>query len=167
MRVFLIGYMGAGKSTLGRQLAQKLHLDFYDLDTYIEQKHQQRIVDFFNSYGEDIFRKEEKNALKELCEKKNCVISVGGGTPCFEGNMELMNSSGKTIFLNPPLTTLIKRLRNRMQNRPLLANKKPEEIADFITKNHSERLPYYAKSQHQIQATNIQVEHLVPFFVNC
>ncbi len=167
MRVFLIGYMGAGKSTLGKQLAQKLHLDFYDLDNYIEQKHGQRITDFFKTYGERFFRKEEKNALQELCEKENCVISVGGGTPCFEGNMELMNTMGKTIFLNPPLSSLIKRLQSRTRNRPLLANKTKEEVAEFVTQNHTERLPFYLKSQHQIQASDIKVEHLLPFFMNC
>ncbi len=164
MHIFLIGYMGAGKSTLGKQLAQKLQLDFYDLDKYIETQRKCSISDFFKKYGETVFRKEEKKALLELIAKENCVISVGGGTPCFEDNMELMNASGKTIFLNSPIDSIIKRLQSRVGNRPLLANKSKEEIANFITENYNERLPYYLKAQHKIQAANIRVEDLLPFF---
>ncbi len=157
--------MGAGKSTLGKSLAQKLGYDFFDLDRYIEQLNGCSISDFFKKYGETMFRKEENERLMELCQVENAVISVGGGTPCFQNNMEIMNAHGKTIFLNPPLSYLIRRLKNRTKQRPLLANKTEDEIIEFITENHKQRLPFYQKAQHQIQAENIRVEDLLPFFV--
>ncbi|MBS9768420.1 MAG: shikimate kinase [Flavobacteriaceae bacterium] len=164
MRIFLIGYMGAGKSTLGKQLAQSLCYDFCDLDAYIEQKNQCKITAFFEKYGEKAFREEESACLKKLCSKENAVISVGGGTPCFNENMDLMNKNGKTIFINPPIDFLIKRLQYRTAHRPLLANKSHSELVDFITKNHKERVAFYQQSQHQIQGQNIKVEDLLPFF---
>ncbi len=156
--------MGAGKSTLGKSLAQKLHYDFFDLDRYIEQLNACSISDFFKKYGETMFRKEENERLMELCQVEKAVISVGGGTPCFQDNIEIMNAHGKTIFLNPPLSYLIQRLKNRTKQRPLLANKTEDEIIEFITENYKQRLPFYQKAQHQIQAENIRVEDLLPFF---
>ncbi len=164
MRVFLLGYMGAGKSTLGRQLAKELNCDFYDLDRYIEDENQCTLTIFFQKYGEDTFRKEERRRLLELCRKSDIVISVGGGTPCYYDNMELMNKCGKTIFLNPPLSALICRLETRKKQRPLLADKTSEELKTFVTESYTKRLPFYDKAQHKIQAQDIKVEHLLPFF---
>ncbi len=166
MRVFLIGYMGAGKSTLGKQLAAKLNYDFYDLDAYFELENQCKITSFFEKYGELTFRKEERKYLTKLCLKENAVIAVGGGTPCFNENMELMNKSGKTIFIDSPLDFLIQRLRYRTADRPLLANKKYSELVDFITQNYEERLPFYQQAQHKIVGKNIRVDDLLPFFFN-
>lgn len=164
MRIFLIGYMGCGKSTLGKQLAAKLDYHFEDLDRYIEKRNNCSIPSFFKRYGEHIFRKEERHRLTELCVEEDIVIAVGGGTPCFKNNMELMNYWGKTIFINSSLEFLFERLKNRTAHRPLLANKTEEELLAFISKNYEERLPYYQKASYSVQAENIRVEDLLPLF---
>lgn len=164
MRIFLVGYMGCGKSTLGKQLAERLNYHFYDLDKYIETSNDCSITDFFNRYGERIFRKEERHRLTEICNQDNIVVAVGGGTPCFSNNMELMNYYGKTIFINPPIDFLFHRLKNRTVHRPLLANKTSSELLQFIEKSHAQRLPFYQKAQHSLQAVNIRIEDFLPFF---
>lgn len=164
MRIFLVGYMGCGKSTLGKQLAKKLSVSFQDLDKYIEQINNCSVSDFFNRYGERIFRKEERHRLTELCLNKDIVIAVGGGTPCFKNNIELMNHYGTTIFIDAPIDFLYKRLKYRTETRPLLANKTETELLDFIKKTHKERLHYYRKAKYTIQAENLRVEDLLPFF---
>lgn len=164
MLIFLVGYMGCGKSTLGQQLAQRLDYEFIDLDRYIETKNECTVSSIFKDYGEIIFRKEEHECLVELLEKENTVISVGGGTPCFQDNMTLMNQSGMTFFINTPIAVLFNRLKNKTEQRPLLANKTDEELLNFIQKNHTERLPYYQKAQRTIESENIKIEDLLCFF---
>lgn len=156
--------MGAGKSTLGKQLAKRLQYDFEDLDKYIELKNNCSITSFFQKYGERIFRKEERHRLMELAAKDNIVIAVGGGTPCFKNNMDLMNHFGETVFIDPPVNFLFQRLKDKTTSRPLLANKTTSELLDFITESHKQRLPYYLKAQHRIQAQNIKADDLLPFF---
>lgn len=156
--------MGCGKSTLGKQLAQRLKLDFQDLDRYIEQIDSSSITELFRRYGEHIFRKKERHRLAELCNQDDIVIAVGGGTPCFKNNMELMNHYGKTIFINPPVHFLFQRLKNRTAHRPLLANKTEDELLEFIQNMHAQRLPYYQKARYTITAENIRVEDFLPFF---
>lgn len=156
--------MGCGKSTLGKQLALRLGYDFVDLDRYIETKNECSITSIFKKYGETVFRKEERLCLEEVSNKISIVISVGGGTPCFSDNMELMNHTGKTLFLNPPISLLFKRLKNRTEHRPLLANKTDKELLEFIERNYNERLPCYQKAQHTIISENIKVDDLLPFF---
>lgn len=156
--------MGSGKSTLGKQLAQQLQYDFQDLDNYIETLNKCTILEFFNRYGEHIFRKEERHRLTELCLQDNIVIAVGGGTPCFKNNMKLMNYWGTTIFIHPPIDLLFQRLKRRVAHRPLLAAKTEDELFEFIQKNHAERLPFYQQAQHTLQAENIRVQDFLPFF---
>ena len=98
-RVFIVGYMGSGKTTVGRQLARSLSLQFIDLDAFIEGKYRKTISQLFEERGEDDFRKLERQALLEVAEFENVVISTGGGTPCFFDNMALMNRSGTTVYL--------------------------------------------------------------------
>lgn len=156
--------MGSGKSTLGKQLAQQLRYDFQDLDNYIETLNKCTITEFFNRYGEHIFRKEERHRLTELCLKDNIVIAVGGGTPCFKNNMKLMNYWGTTIFIDPPINLLFQRLKHRAAHRPLLAAKTEDELFEFLKKNHAERLPFYQQAQYTLQAENIRVQDFLPFF---
>src|SRR5690554_5346297 len=106
-RYFLVGYMGSGKTTLGKKLATSLSLSFVDLDLYIESKYFKTIAQLFEEKGEDEFRVIEKNSLREVCEFENVVISTGGGTPCFFDNMQLMNEKGNTIYLKQSVDDLL------------------------------------------------------------
>lgn len=100
VRIFLTGYMGAGKTTLGKAFARKLNIPFIDLDWYIEERFHKTVGELFTERGEAGFRELERNMLHEVAEFENVVISTGGGAPCFYDNMEFMNRTGKTVFLN-------------------------------------------------------------------
>jgi shikimate kinase len=117
-KIFIVGYMGSGKSTAGKKLASKLGFEFIDLDHYIENEFGQTVPEIFKTKGENEFRAMEHNALKKLVLKENVVISCGGGTPCYYGNMELMNNHGTTIYLKMSAETLAHRLLNAKDNRP-------------------------------------------------
>ena len=120
MLIFLVGYMGCGKTTFGRRLATELGWQFVDLDELIEERYRISIHDFFVKYGEESFRRIENMMLREMLTKHRIIVSTGGGTPCFYNNMELMNSYGVTIFLNTPVPVLIERLMNGKRKRPLV-----------------------------------------------
>ncbi|PIF03266.1 MAG: shikimate kinase, partial [Draconibacterium sp.] len=109
MRIYLIGYMGCGKSTLGKKLAQKLEMQFIDMDCFIEERNYKSIAQIFEGYGEETFRKKEQKALKELSEFTNVVIATGGGAPVFFDNIEVMNQTGITIFIDVTTEELVKR----------------------------------------------------------
>ena len=111
IRVMLIGYMGAGKTTIGKVLARDMGMEFYDLDDYIEGRFHQKIPDIFAEKGEEGFREMEKRMLHEVAEFENVIISCGGGTPCFFDNMDFMNSRGETVFLDAPPEVLKEHLK--------------------------------------------------------
>lgn len=165
MRIFLWGYMGCGKSYIGKQLANDLCYLFVDLDKYIEEKEQTEIATIFEEKGEETFRLLEKKYLHQISQLEKVVIAVGGGTPCFFDNIAQMNSCGTTIFLDLPLRSLHKRLQN-CKHRPLLRGKTAEQLKDFITTQHNERLPYYTQAQHRIVGDNIRSKDLLPMFPN-
>ena len=112
VRIFLTGYMGAGKTTLGKAFARKLNIPFIDLDWYIEERFHKTVGELFTERGEAGFREIERNMLHEVAEFENVVISTGGGAPCFFDNMEFMNRTGKTVFLNVHPDVLFRRLKN-------------------------------------------------------
>ena len=122
-RLILIGFMGSGKTTLGRALAKELGLTFIDLDNYIELRRCKSINRRFEESGEDGFRTIERNLLHEVCEFENVVISAGGGTPCFFDNIDYMNAQGTTIYLQVSNERLLERLRIAKSRRPLLKDK--------------------------------------------
>lgn len=105
-KIFLIGYMGSGKSTAGKKLAAELGYAFIDLDHFLEKEYQQTIPEIFAARGEAEFRNMEHNTLKKVLEKSDVVISAGGGTPCYFNNMELMNNNGITIYLKMSVDAL-------------------------------------------------------------
>ena len=132
VRIFLTGYMGAGKTTLGKAFARKLNIPFIDLDWYIEERFHKTVGELFTERGEAGFREIERNMLHEVAEFENVVISTGGGAPCFFDNMEFMNRTGKTVFLNVHPDVLFRRLRIAKQQRPILQGRQDDELMDFI-----------------------------------
>lgn len=147
-RILIVGYMGAGKTTLGKVLAKDLGLQFYDLDWYIEGRMRKTVAQLFAERGEDGFRTVEHNMLHEVAEFEDVVISCGGGTPCFFDNMQYMNRQGETIYLKANPEVLSAHLKMGKVERPLLKNKTPEEIQAFISKQLAEREQYYTQARH-------------------
>ena len=161
IRIFLIGYMGAGKTTLGKAFAREMGLTFVDLDWYIEERFHKSIRQLFTERGEDGFRELEKRMLHEAAEFENVVISTGGGTPCFFDNVEYMNTMGDTIFLDVDIKVLFRRLKVAKQQRPLLAQKNDEELMAFITENLQKRLPFYTKAKHVFHGERLEDRHQI------
>lgn len=145
-RIFLIGFMGSGKTTLGRELSDLLKMEFIDLDEVIERKEGTTISELFQSKGEEYFRDKESFYLKSLDQANNTVISTGGGTPCFYDNMQWMNDHGITVYLNFSAEILFRRLKPEAEHRPLLKGKADEELAAFIKSKLQERDPFYSRS---------------------
>ena len=155
-RIFLIGYMGAGKTTLGKAFARAMGLTFVDLDWYIEERYHKTVRQIFEERGEDGFRELEKRMLHETGEFENVVISVGGGTPCFFDNMDYMNSVGETVFLDVDVKVLFRRLKVAKQQRPLLANKTDEELMAFIVEALQKRLPFYSRAKYVFNGERLE-----------
>ena len=155
--VFLIGMPGVGKSHWGRQLAQNFRIPFFDLDKFIVHHEQASIGDLFNHIGEEQFRQKEHDYLVQLIQevKPNTVIACGGGTPCFLDNMQLMNSSGITIYLEAAPELLLKNMHFTLEMRPLLKGK--EDISLFLTQLLEQRQPYYRQAQHILQTEYISL----------
>ncbi len=156
IRIFLIGYMGAGKTTLGRAFARELDLSFIDLDWYIEERYHKTINELFAEKGEAGFREIEKKMLHEAGAFENVVISTGGGTPCFFDNMDYMNRNGKTVFLEVSPDVLHQRLRVATQSRPILQGKTDEELYVFIVEKLTERAPYYTLAAYTFNANELE-----------
>lgn len=146
--VILLGYMCAGKSTIGRNLAKELNRQFYDLDWYIEERYHKRIPQIFEEKGEDGFRDLERRMLHEAAEFEDIVLACGGGTPCFFDNMDYMNGCAVTVFLKASTEIIKKHLQLSHTVRPLLQGKNEAELTEFIEKQMEERLPYYSCAQY-------------------
>lgn len=145
-RIFLIGYMGAGKTTIGRTLAQRMSLSFIDLDNYIENRYQKTIKQLFIEKREEGFREIERNLLREVAEFENIIISTGGGAPCFFDNILFMKEKGTVIYLKVSVGELVKRLEAAKHTRPLLKDKNQEELCKFITETLEKRNHYYMQA---------------------
>jgi shikimate kinase len=149
MLLFLIGFMGSGKSYTGKRLSAKTGLPFYDLDLLIEADAQKTIREIFSEGGEEQFRQIETRVLKECAALEPAIISCGGGTPCFFDNMAWMNANGTTVWLNPPMDLLYHRLIRKPEKRPLLADLETEtDWKNFLSKTMNSRLPYYRQAQY-------------------
>lgn len=145
--------MGSGKTTVGHALSQDLNLPFYDLDWYIESRMHSTVKEIFDTKGEEGFRRIEHNMLHEVAEFENVIISCGGGTPCFFDNMDYLNQQGETVFLKCTPDVLYQHLKMGKTVRPLLLNKTPEEVREFINVQLKEREPFYNKAKHIIDVT--------------
>ncbi len=147
-RIIIIGYMGAGKTTVGKTLAQELNLPFYDLDWYIESRMRKTVKEIFDERGEEGFRLIEHNLLHEVAEFEDVIISCGGGAPCFYDNIDYMNQQGDTVYLKATPEVLYGHLKMGKSVRPLLENKTQEEVKDFIYEQLKIREPYYNKAKY-------------------
>jgi shikimate kinase len=150
-RIFLIGYMGSGKTTVGQLLATQLGYGFIDMDNHIEGKLFKSVSQIFTELGEDQFRMLERQCLHEVAEFDHVVISTGGGVPCFFDNMEYMNKQGVTVYLKLSPADLAERLElSHANKRPLLADRKGEELLQFISEGLAEREPYYSQAAYSV-----------------
>ena len=152
-RIVLIGYMGSGKTTVGKALAKDLNLPFYDLDWYIESRMRKTVAQIFEERGEEGFRKIECNMLHEVAEFENVVISCGGGTPCFFDNMDYLNRQATVIYLKAEPEVLQKHLLMGKGNRPLLKGKTPDELIDYIREQVAKREEYYTKARYTLDVS--------------
>ncbi len=166
MRLFLVGYMGSGKSTLGRQLARVAGLHFIDLDKYIEERHCRSVQQLFAEEGEAVFRTFERNALSEVAEFDEVVVATGGGAPCFFDNMELMNRTGITVFIDIDPQILARRLMTSKTVRPLIAGKSKQELIAFIAENLEKRRVYYKKSRIVVRNPDMDVRQILSLIEN-
>jgi shikimate kinase len=160
MLIFLVGYMGCGKTTFGRKLATELDWQFADLDELIEAHYKISINDFFVKYGEENFRRIENMMLRDQLTKHKIVISTGGGTPCFYNNMELMNRFGVTVFLNTPVPVIVDRLINGKRKRPLIMGLEITDLTLKINQHLAQRIKYYNLAQHKLS-----LEEQIPSYV--
>ena len=160
-KIFLIGFMGSGKSTAGRKLASQLNWSFIDLDEKIQEMEGMKIPDIFSLKGEPYFRKLETQALHELKLETNAVISTGGGTPCFGDNMDFMLSSGLTVYIRMTPLGLKKRLEGSAKGRPLLNEIDRKDLQKYITAKLAEREKWYLRAEIIIDGVNNDLPDLL------
>lgn len=154
-RVFLIGYMGAGKTTLGKAFAREMKLSFVDQDWYMEERFHKTVSEIFTERGEEGFRELERQMLHEIAEFEDVVISTGGGTPCYFDNMEFMSQKGDTVFLNVNQQVLFNRLKVATHSRPILQGRENDELKEFIGAAIQKRLPFYQKAKFTFDANEL------------
>lgn len=160
MRIFLIGYMGSGKTTIGREVAKRLNLSFVDMDAHIESQQFKTVAEIFAEQGEDKFRELEQKCLMEVSEYENVVISTGGGAPCFFNNMEIMKSAGETFYLNLNPKVLSDRLKTTaIHKRPILASYEGDDLEKFIASALQKREPFYNRAKFVVSGnTDKEIE---------
>jgi len=159
-RIFLIGFMGSGKSTLGSKLAPRIGYRFVDMDQLIEDTADMSIPEIFEEHGEEVFRKWERDILHELCHQEKLVVSTGGGAPCHSGMMEHMNRHGTTIYIQLPPEVLRERLIRSKTERPLIRGKSESELLDFITSLLRKRELFYLQASYVVDGVDLKAETL-------
>jgi shikimate kinase len=160
-RIFLIGFMGSGKSTLGSKLARRIGYQFVDMDHLIEETAEMSVPKIFKEHGEEVFRKWEHDILLELCNREKLVIATGGGAPCHSKMMDIMNKHGTTIYLQLSPEALKKRLISSRTERPLIKEKSGSELLDFISGLLEKREVFYEQAKYIVKGINLQAEELV------
>lgn len=160
MKLFLIGYMGSGKSTIGKKLAKKLKLSLIDFDGYIEKETGRTIGDIFEKEGEERFRLLEHDYLKAILYKDNTVISLGGGTPCFHNNIDLINENGTSIYIETNVDALVKRLSKAKHKRPLIKGMNEVDLRFFIEANLEKRNPVYRKAHYTVKVETQSIDEV-------
>lgn len=152
-RIILIGYMGSGKTTVGKALSKETGMMFYDLDWYIESRMRKTVAQIFAEKGEEGFRKIEHNMLHEVAEFENVIISCGGGTPCFFDNIDYINQQGEVVYLKATPEVLYRHLLMGKVERPLIKNKTPEELITYITEQVAKREEFYNKARYTLDVS--------------
>ncbi len=166
MRIYLTGFMGSGKSTVGRQLARKLDYAFVDLDDRIEKDYKTSIPLIFEKYDESAFRRLEQEVLHRTVQSDHTVIATGGGTPCFYDNMEWMNRNGLTVYLKLHPKSLHQRILNAKKVRPLIRQQPPEKVMKFIEQKLGEREPFYMQASIIIKGEDLDLNKLADKIVH-
>jgi shikimate kinase len=163
MLIFLIGMMGSGKTTLGKELAEKLGYTFLDLDAVIEQSENRTIAEIFATEGQERFREVERQTLQTIVANyKQAIVATGGGTPCFFDNMTLMNIAGETIFLDVPVKKIAQRLsKSDLSARPLLAGKTQSHLISFLGETLSERRRFYEQAKYIVASPPYTINALL------
>ncbi|MBM3402592.1 MAG: shikimate kinase [Bacteroidetes bacterium] len=165
MKVFLIGFMGSGKTTIGKKLAIYLKYEFIDLDKLIESKAGMSIVDYFELHGEEAFRDLERTILQKTEFPENVIVATGGGAPCFGDNMDWMNKNGLVAYLSLSPKALASRLEHSKTDRPLIRHLKGDELIDFISAKLQEREVFYKQAEYVVSASDLTAERL-SFYLN-
>lgn len=160
-RIYLIGFMGSGKSTFGKKLAKELALPFIDLDKEVEVKAKCSITDIFKYLGEDTFRKMESDTLHELSDREEFVMATGGGTPCYFNNIDFINKKGKSIYIELDIQSIYNRLSQAKNIRPTIKDKKEEELMQFIKDKLKEREPIYKQAAVTINGLSVNLREVV------
>ena len=160
MRYFLLGYMGSGKTTLGRALGQHLGVPFIELDALISAEIERSLTSFMEDKGELAFRKLEHNVLESLLKSgaEDVVVALGGGTPVFYNHMEALNAAGTTVFLDVSVVELARRLEKDV-DRPLIKDK--DDVAEFVAKHLFERRPFYSLAQHRVKGDALTADAIL------
>lgn len=155
--IYLIGYMGSGKTTLGQAVARRCGLRFVDLDDYIEVRRGCSVRDIFAAGGEEAFRAAEREALDEVSRQGVAdIVACGGGTPCFGDNMDRMNARGVTVHLTVPHERLLARLKDGRAKRPLIASLDDAELDEFISRQMERRMPYYSRAAVTFDSSRLE-----------
>jgi len=162
VKIFLIGFMGSGKTYWGKLLSIKLQLPFWDLDTVIVEQERQSVTDIFATKGEEYFRYQEKEKLEEITrEEESFILSCGGGTPCFFNNIEFMKRHGIVVWLNTSVDVLKQRLLKERKSRPLIREIDDEELKRYIIRKLSERRLYYEQADVEVSEESVSLEQLI------
>jgi len=160
MRIFLLGFMGTGKSYWGKQWAEVNHMDFYDLDAMIEKEEQASVVDIFEKAGEDYFRVKEASMLRDVSNNDNCIISCGGGAPCFHDNIAWMNEKGLTVYLSALPQFILENVLLEKEKRPLIKHVNEAELLFFVEQKLKERSPFYSQAKLTLDAETLDSDSL-------
>ena len=163
MKIVLLGYMASGKSTIGREISKKLDMKFIDLDDYISKREKRSISEIFKVEGEIYFRKIESLYLGEILNSKDSfILSLGGGTPCYSNNMELiLNSEASSIYIKADIKTLASRLTAEKNKRPLVADLEDDKLIEFVAKHLFERRFFYEQASITVNSENKSIEEII------
>ena len=160
-RIYIVGYMGAGKTTAARRLAQRMGWEVVDTDALFEEKYKISVNDFFNKYDEPLYRKLESEVLKATESLDHVVVSTGGGTACFFDNMDWMNQHGLTVFLRISPQAAVDRVIHSRHKRPLVEGKSEEELTEFVNQHYASRLPFYEQARITAKSEDFDIESLM------
>ncbi|MBI9054096.1 MAG: AAA family ATPase [Bacteroidales bacterium] len=159
MRIFLVGFMASGKTTVGKKMANRLGLKFVDLDVFIEEKYNTTIRSIIYNEGQDVFREKEREALNSvISENKSAVISTGGGTPYYFDNMEKMKNAGETLYIEVDIPTLVDRLLNSKKDRPLIWGKSKADLTIYAKELFERRQELYNKAKYKVNGKDLKID---------